>query len=70
MSVTPTELAELAAQLPVGDGFDVIVHGYSHQVDPRAYEAVGTTWWLEDVHDLRGSFDELLRLVEAGPPVN
>ena len=70
MSVRPDELAELAARLPVGDGFDVIVHGYSDQVDPRAYEAVGTTWWLEDIHDRRGPFDELLRLVEAGPPVN
>jgi probable F420-dependent oxidoreductase len=70
MSVMPDELAELAARLPVGDGFDVVVHGYSDQVDPRTYEAVGTTWWLEDIHDRRGPFDELLRLVEAGPPVN
>jgi len=70
MSVTPDELRALAADLPLGDGFDVIVHGYSDQVDPRSYEAVGTTWWLEDIHDLRGPSDELLRLVEAGPPVS
>ena len=70
MSVTPEELRELATPLPERGGFDVIVHGYSDRVDPRSYEAVGTTWWLEDIHDLRGPFDELLRLVEAGPPIN
>ena len=70
MSVTPDELRELSAQLPAGDGFDVIVHGYSDQVDPCAYEGVGTTWWLEDIHDRRASFDALLRLVAAGPPIN
>jgi len=70
MSVTPDELSELAAHLPAGAGFDVVVHGYSDQVEPRTYEAAGATWWLEDVHDLRGSFDDLIRLVEAGPPVS
>ena len=70
MSVTPDELADLAATLPRGNGFDIVVHGYSDQVDPRTYEAVGATWWLEDIHDPRGSFDALLRVVEAGPPVN
>lgn len=70
MSVTPDELRELAAHLPARDGFDVVVHGYSDQVDPRTYEAAGATWWLEDIHDRRASFDALLRLVEAGPTVN
>ena len=70
MSVAPDELAELAAILPRRNSFDIVVHGYSDQVDPRAYEAAGSTWWLEDIHDLRGPFDELLRLVEAGPPLN
>jgi probable F420-dependent oxidoreductase len=69
MSVTPDELSELAAPLPAVDGFDIVVHGYSDQVDPRSYEAVGATWWLEDIHDMRGSLDALLRVVEAGPPV-
>ena len=62
----------LASSNEAHDNFnhDVIVHGYSDQVDPRAYEDAGSTWWLEDIHDLRDSFDELLQLVEAGPPVN
>jgi probable F420-dependent oxidoreductase len=70
MSVSPDELSELAAELRTGDDFDLVVHGYSDQVDPRSYEAVGVTWWLEDVHDARGSFESLLRLVAAGPPVS
>ena len=32
------------------------------------YAAVGVTWWLESLSGLRGSFDELLVRVEAGPP--
>jgi hypothetical protein len=69
MSVTPDQLAELATALPRRDGFDIVVHGYSDQVDPLAYEAAGSTWWLEDIHDMRGSFADLLRVVEGGPPV-
>lgn len=69
MSMTPDELAAVAVSLPARDGFDVAVHGFSDQVDPRAYEAAGATWWLEDIHDMRGPFEELLRLVEAGRPI-
>jgi alkanesulfonate monooxygenase SsuD/methylene tetrahydromethanopterin reductase-like flavin-dependent oxidoreductase (luciferase family) len=70
MSVSPEELAELAARLPTGGGFDIVAHGHSDLADLRAYEAAGTTWWLEDVHDRRASFDELLRLVATGPPIS
>jgi probable F420-dependent oxidoreductase len=70
MRVSPDELAELAGELLAEAEFDIVVHGYSDQVDPGSYGAVGTTWWLEDVHDDRGSFEELLRLVAAGPPVS
>ena len=48
--------------------FDVAVlaeHGVS---EPRAYEEAGATWWLESVHDRRGSPQDMLALVEAGPP--
>jgi hypothetical protein len=34
----------------------------------KDYAAVGATWWLESLSGLRGSFDELLARVEAGPP--
>src|SRR4051794_24369282 len=50
------------------DGFDVAVMGHAEQASPAAYAAAGATWWLENVHDGRGSFDELRALVRAGPP--
>jgi probable F420-dependent oxidoreductase len=50
------------------DGFDVALLGYSDRAEPAAYEAAGATWWLENVHDLRGSQDEMLALVGKGPP--
>jgi probable F420-dependent oxidoreductase len=68
MTVSPDELAERVAAVGRGDGFDVVVHGYSDRADPGAYATAGATWWLEDVHDRRGSFDDLLALVAAGPP--
>jgi alkanesulfonate monooxygenase SsuD/methylene tetrahydromethanopterin reductase-like flavin-dependent oxidoreductase (luciferase family) len=34
----------------------------------HAYEAAGATWWLESIHDMRGSLDEMIARVEAGPP--
>jgi alkanesulfonate monooxygenase SsuD/methylene tetrahydromethanopterin reductase-like flavin-dependent oxidoreductase (luciferase family) len=33
-----------------------------------AYEAAGATWWLESLSPMRGSLDELLAVVESGPP--
>ena len=68
MSMTPAELASLVAPLAAGDRFDIVVHGHANLVDPGLYEVAGATWWLEDIHDMRGSFDDLLALVERGPP--
>jgi probable F420-dependent oxidoreductase len=51
------------------DGFDVAVMGYADQADPGLYAAAGATWWLENVHDRRGSADEMLALVRRGPAV-
>ncbi len=49
--------------------FDVAVLGSQGPAVPAAYEDAGATWWLESVHDLRGPFDDMLALVERGPPV-
>jgi probable F420-dependent oxidoreductase len=68
MTVSPDELADRIAATGRGDGFDVAVHGYSDIADPRAYAEAGATWWLEDVHDLRASLDDVLSRVAAGPP--
>ena len=48
--------------------FDVAVVGERDKGDPAAYEEAGTTWWLESAHDQRGSLDDVLKLVAAGPP--
>lgn len=35
---------------------------------PRAYAEGGATWWLESLSPMRGSLEELLAIVGAGPP--
>jgi alkanesulfonate monooxygenase SsuD/methylene tetrahydromethanopterin reductase-like flavin-dependent oxidoreductase (luciferase family) len=47
--------------------FDVAVLGQSNLGEPGAYEAAGATWWLENVHDLRGPVEEMRALVADGP---
>ncbi len=72
MTLTPDDVAERLAtieELRGGlDGFDVVVQGLSDLADPAAYGEAGATWWLENVHDVRGPFDEMLALVASGPP--
>jgi probable F420-dependent oxidoreductase len=51
--------------------FDVVVMGHVERGDrdtPAAYAEAGATWWLENVHDMRGDLDEMLALVRTGPP--
>jgi probable F420-dependent oxidoreductase len=50
------------------DSADVAVLGQSDRGDPADYANAGATWWLENVHDMRGSRDDVLALVGAGPP--
>jgi hypothetical protein len=38
-------------------------------MDPLAHSQAGATWWLENLHDKRGSPEEVLALIAAGPPV-
>lgn len=67
MTLSPDEFARSIETIGRSDGFTVAVLGRSGSADPRAYEAAGATWWLESVHDKRGTFDEMLALVRAGP---
>lgn len=51
--------------------FDVALSGVSTPKDRamiEEYAAAGVTWWLESLHGFRGSFDDLLTRVKAGPP--
>ena len=68
MRLSPKDVARSIKQIGRGDDFDVAVLGQSDRGDPAAYERVGATWWLENVHDRRGSIEDVLTLVAAGPP--
>jgi probable F420-dependent oxidoreductase len=68
MTVSPGDVARGIETMGRPDAFDVAVIGYHDRTAPAEYERAGATWWLESVHDLRGTVDEMLALVEAGPP--
>jgi alkanesulfonate monooxygenase SsuD/methylene tetrahydromethanopterin reductase-like flavin-dependent oxidoreductase (luciferase family) len=75
MAKTPERIAKMVAEIrrhrTMEAHFEVAVDGYSEPGDPRlprAYEAAGATWWLESIHGMRGSLEEMLARVEAGPP--
>ena len=69
---TPEDVAEGVERIrnarDAEAAFDIAVLGESGKADPAAYEQAGATWWLESVHDGRGSSEEILELVAAGPP--
>jgi hypothetical protein len=67
MTLSPDDIARSIEQIGREDDFDVAVLGQSDRGNPAAYEQAGATWWLENVHDMRGSLDEVLKLVSAGP---
>ena len=68
MTLSPEDIARSIEQIGRDDErFDVAVLGQSDRGDPAAYERAGATWWLENVHDMRGSLDDVLALVGAGP---
>jgi alkanesulfonate monooxygenase SsuD/methylene tetrahydromethanopterin reductase-like flavin-dependent oxidoreductase (luciferase family) len=65
---------EERASLGLADArFDVAVFGLSepggHGV-VRAYAEQGATWWLESLSPMRGSVDDLLAIVDEGPPTD
>jgi alkanesulfonate monooxygenase SsuD/methylene tetrahydromethanopterin reductase-like flavin-dependent oxidoreductase (luciferase family) len=72
---TPDQLAKdvaaLKAQRTLSTPFDVAIIGNSTPSDGallREFAAAGATWWLEHIHGMRGSFDQMLARVAAGPP--
>ncbi len=68
MTLSPKDVARSIEQIGRDDAFDVAVLGQSDRGDPAAYEHAGATWWLENIHDMRGTAKQTLRMVEAGPP--
>jgi hypothetical protein len=63
-----TSLDTIRAARTDGDTFDVGVLGRSDRSDPASYEDSGATWWVENIHDLRGPLEQMQELVTAGPP--
>jgi alkanesulfonate monooxygenase SsuD/methylene tetrahydromethanopterin reductase-like flavin-dependent oxidoreductase (luciferase family) len=66
------ELAYIQSARPDPDApFDVAVFGNSEpgiSAQVREYEQAGATWWLESIHEMRGTPDKLMERVKAGPP--
>jgi luciferase-like monooxygenase len=70
VTMSPVDLGEKVAAIGRGDSFDVAFNGYSERGESvRAYADAGATWWLENVHDLRGEPEALIERIEAGPPL-
>jgi len=67
MTLAPDDVRRSVEIIGRGDGYEVAVLGEPDRGDPNAYEQAGATWWLESLHDDRGSLDDVLRLVSAGP---
>jgi len=68
MTLSPDDVARSVERIGRGHDFDVAVLGQSDRGEPAEYERAGATWWLENLHDMRGSLDEVLALVGRGPP--
>jgi hypothetical protein len=50
--------------------FDISLLARSDMVAPgqvQAFADAGVTWWLESLSPMRGSLDDLRRVIEAGP---
>ena len=68
MTLAPDDIARSIAAIGRSGDYDVAVLGERDRMDPVAYAQAGATWWLENLHDKRGSIDEVLALVQQGPP--
>jgi probable F420-dependent oxidoreductase len=72
MVLSPDDIRRGLERIEPCTEFDVGVMGYTRGADdelPRAYREAGATWWFENVHDVRGTPEEMLARVAAGPPV-
>ncbi|HEX5505888.1 MAG TPA: LLM class flavin-dependent oxidoreductase [Thermomicrobiales bacterium] len=68
-------LAYIRAHRAGAAPYDVVVGGYTPGDDRAAgaavvapYAAAGVTWWIENIHGLRGPFDAMRERVRQGPP--
>jgi FAD/FMN-containing dehydrogenase len=73
LTKTPEDIARALAvirrQRTAVTPYDVALIGQSTPVDGlfvRAYADAGVTWWLESLHSLRGTVEEMIARVEGG----
>lgn len=69
-STTPERMRMTPDDVRLDGAQDIGVMGYSDAGDTalhEQYREAGTTWWLESLHDRRGSFDAMLTRIAAGP---
>ena len=67
-------LATIESHRTATGPFDVVVGAYSDPTPAGArmvaeYAEAGATWWLEELNGFRGSLDDMLARVDAGPPI-
>lgn len=67
MILTPDDVRRSVETIGRSEGFEVAVLGERGRADPADYERAGATWWLENLHDGRGSPDDLVAFAAAGP---
>jgi alkanesulfonate monooxygenase SsuD/methylene tetrahydromethanopterin reductase-like flavin-dependent oxidoreductase (luciferase family) len=67
MTLTADDVARSIETIGRSEGYDVAVLGERGRGNPDDYAQAGATWWLENIHDRRGSPEDLLALVESGP---
>lgn len=73
---TPAQLTEevayinehRASQMPFDIAIDGITIGTGDAAQVQEYEDAGATWYFEILFGLRGSMDDLMARVRAGPP--
>lgn len=79
MTLEPDELGTMIGRLRRereaaargNDPIDIALFGFSEMDDPgrvARFAEHGATWWLESLSPMRGNVDELISIVEAGPP--
>jgi len=67
LTLSPEDVARSVETIGRGGDYDAAVLGENGRARAADYERAGATWWLESLHDRRGSGADLLKLVEAGP---
>jgi alkanesulfonate monooxygenase SsuD/methylene tetrahydromethanopterin reductase-like flavin-dependent oxidoreductase (luciferase family) len=75
ITLSPAQLAERVAAIrshrTSAGPFDIAVDGCTQPADSALvadYAAASATWWFEAIFGMRGSHEELLQRIKAGPP--